>query len=162
MRAACFAPMQVCLYLHGNTPLWFTTDEAGAGVRAHPSLYTLHVAPQIMPAVTVHAGLGKKLLATDLFMPGIVITHVCRGSRTAPGRVIAFGSSALVPPQDAEDPRVDWVTANFGKFRKNDLVAICEENAWAPVAIGSWCVSADELRLMGVLSFHPSRAVLGE
>lgn len=69
---------QVCVYLHGSTPLWFTTDEAGAGVRVHPSLYMLHAAPQIMPTITVHDGLAKKLLATDLFMPGIVLNHVCR------------------------------------------------------------------------------------
>jgi hypothetical protein len=67
----------VCIYLHGSTPLWFTTDQAGVGERAYPSLYMLHVAPQILPAIRVHAGLGKKLLTTDLFMPGILLSHVC-------------------------------------------------------------------------------------
>jgi hypothetical protein len=41
------------------------------------------------------------------------------------------------------------VVDNFGHFDKNALVAICEEDEWAPVAIGTWCISADELRHMG-------------
>lgn len=48
------------------------------------------------------------------------------------------------------------MTDNFGKFRKGDLVAIREESTWAPVATGTWCVSADELRLMGMRQLFPS------
>lgn len=68
---------QVFVYLGRDTPLFFTTDEAGEGLRIYPSLYLLHQAPQLLPVVTVHQGLGKKLLVTDLFMPGIVLSHVC-------------------------------------------------------------------------------------
>lgn len=65
------------IYSNGSLPICFTTDEASEGLRLYPSLYMLHRAPQVLPRVIVHDGLGKKLLSTDLFMPGIILSHVC-------------------------------------------------------------------------------------
>jgi hypothetical protein len=38
-----------------------------------PSLYALHLAPQMIGTLTIHLGLAQKIAAgVDLFMPGIV------------------------------------------------------------------------------------------
>lgn len=58
---------RLVVYVSRGKPLFYTNDGEAS---LHPTLYLVHVAPQIIPCVTVHPGVGTKLArGPDLFMP---------------------------------------------------------------------------------------------
>lgn len=123
---------RLTVYFVDDTPLLFSTSSRsdGKGARLWPTLYLLHIAPQIIPTIRVHHGVGRKLIGgADLFMPGVIVTEQQQG----------IGKS--------------WVAANFGKFRMGDMVAIveCGDGApWYPMALATWSLSSDDLEYRGL------------
>lgn len=123
---------RLTVYFVNDAPLVFSTSGRadGKGVRWWPTLYLLHVAPQIIPTLHVYHGVGRKLVGgADLFMPGVVV----RQAGEAIGR--------------------SWVQENFGKFRAGDMVAVVEVGdgaPWHPVALATWSLSSDDLEYRGM------------
>ena len=127
------APDRLTGYSVDGCPLFFSTStKVENKMRLWPSLYLLHAAPQILPEVTVHAGVGKKLCGgADLFMPG----------------VIADMTSSTGGLNES------WVRRNFGRFQRGDMAAIVERGhgaGWHAVALGTWSLHWDELEMRGM------------
>eukprot|EP00049_Salpingoeca_infusionum_P028029 m.35768 g.35768 ORF g.35768 m.35768 type:complete len:652 (+) comp9920_c0_seq2:196-2151(+) len=109
------------IYICNEQPIFYVHERA-----LYPSLYFLHVAPQIMTAVALAKGVAPALLrGADVFMPGVVVDK-------------------------PEAGHVSWVVHNFGKFAKGDLVWVSEiPTMWPPLAIAKWTLSYDEMEMRG-------------
>ena len=94
-------PGRLTVYRINGTPLFYMADSD----LLQPTLYLLHAAPQVLPAVTVFQGVGRKVCGgADLFMPGV------RVAEAAPGK--------------------SWVLENFGRFEKGAARALVDEGHW--------------------------------
>ena len=116
--------MRLALFCTARVPLCYEVDDPAATHGLAPSLYLLHAAPQIMPSVTMHAGLVETLArGADLFVKGLVLCEA--------------------PPGQS------WVVESFGRFAAGDKRLLVEEGSWIPVAVATWALSHDELEMMG-------------
>ena len=75
---------KTCVYFAVDCPVFYTTpgpkELKDKEPYLTPTLYLLHVAPQIVQSVVVYPGLLKKFQRGDaLFMPGFVVQDSVRG-----------------------------------------------------------------------------------
>ena len=108
-----------------NVPVLFTTKPKGEREQLLPTMYSAHLAPQMMPTVTVGPSVETVICQRHarLFMPGVVV------AQAKPGR--------------------SWVQASFGKFKKGDKVLLKEVGKWYPFAIGEWLLDYKDLEIKG-------------
>eukprot|EP01147_Barroeca_monosierra_P004242 gene4242-8492_t len=116
----------VYAYYLDQVPVIFTRNLKGKEEELLPTLYTVHIAPQILPLITVASGLKRKICTKGdkLFMPGVLT-------------------------ENSPAPNISWVRHNFGRFEKGQAVLIREEDCWYPFAIGEWLIDNKDLEMRG-------------